>query len=93
MPKQPPEVFYEKAIVRNFAIVKGKTPVLESLFNSEHCKVFNSTYYEKHLWMTASENVFIKLRKTKNYSSEILTLVKMFVFISWLASIGVCIHI
>ena len=30
--------------------------MLESLFNSEYCKVFNSTYFEKHLRMVASEN-------------------------------------
>ena len=38
-----------------------KTPVLESLFNSEYCEIFQSTYFEEHLQTTASENVFIKI--------------------------------
>ena len=44
-----------------------KTPVLESLFNSEYCKIFESTYFEEHLRPAASENVFMKLRKIKIY--------------------------
>ena len=35
-----------------------KTPVLESLFNSQYCEIFQSTYFEEHLQMAASENVF-----------------------------------
>ena len=31
-----------------------KTPVLESLFNSEYCEMFKSTYFEEHLWTAAS---------------------------------------
>ena len=42
-----------------------KAPVLESHFNSEYCEILKSTYFEKHLQTTASENVFMKLRKTK----------------------------
>ena len=38
-----------------------KTPVLESLFNSEYCEIFQSTYFEEHLQMAASENVFINV--------------------------------
>ena len=45
-----------------------KTPVLESLFNSEYCKIFKSTYFEEHLRTGASENVFMKLIKIKIYS-------------------------
>ena len=44
-----------------------KTPVLESPFNSEYCEIFKSTYFEEHLRATASENVFMKLRKIKIY--------------------------
>ena len=32
-------------------------PVLETLFNSEHCESSQSTYFEEHLRSTASENV------------------------------------
>ena len=38
-----------------------KIPVLESLFNSEYCEIFQNTYFEEHLQMAASENVFIKI--------------------------------
>ena len=44
-----------------------KTPVLESVFNSEYCEMLKITYFEEHLRTTASENVFTKLRKTKIY--------------------------
>ena len=73
-----------------------KTPVLESLFNSEYCEIFKSTYFEEHLRITASENVFMKLRKIKKLFIPIFNFksrnrffqhkyqqqVKMFVFIS-----------
>ena len=39
----------------------------ESLFNSEYYKIFKSTYLEEHLRKATSENVFMKLRKTKIY--------------------------
>ena len=65
---------------------------MESLFNEEYYKIFKSTYFEEHLRTTSSENVFMKLRKSKNCSLEILTLydfqhqyqkqVKMSIFIS-----------
>ena len=45
-----------------------KTPVLESLFNSEYCDIFKSAYFEEQLRMAASENVFMKLRKIKIYA-------------------------
>ena len=51
-----------------------KTTVLESLFNSEYCEILKSTYFEEHLRTATSENVFMKLRKIKNYSQEVLTL-------------------
>ena len=45
-----------------------ETRVLESLFHSEYCEIFKSTYFEEHLRTAASENVFMKLRKIKIYS-------------------------
>ena len=46
-----------------------KTPLLESHFNSEYCKIskeiFKSIYFEEHLRTAASENVFMKQRKMK----------------------------
>ena len=47
-----------------------KTLVLESLFDSEYCEIFKSTYFEEHLHTAASENVFMKLRKIKIYNES-----------------------
>ena len=46
-----------------------KIPVLESLCNSEYCRIFKSTYFEEQMWTAASENMFMKPRKIKNYST------------------------
>ena len=50
--------------------MNSETPVLESLFNSEYCEIFKSTYFEEYLQMTASENVFMKQRKIKTIYKE-----------------------
>ena len=45
------------------------------MFYSEYCAIFKSTYFEVHLQTAASEtekNVFMKLRKIKNYSYRAL---------------------
>ena len=60
MQKQPPELFYEKTVVKKISNIHRKKPLLESLFNSKYCKIFKSSYFEEHLWMAASENVFMK---------------------------------
>ena len=51
-----------------------KTPVLESLFNSEYCEIFKSTYFKEHRPTAASENLFMKLRKIRIYSLGVLIL-------------------
>ena len=43
-----------------------KIPVLESLFNSEYCEIFQSNYFEEHLQTAASENVFIEIIHKEN---------------------------
>ena len=48
MQKQPPEKFWKKLFLK-FRNIRRKTPVLETLFNSEYCEIFQSTYYEEHL--------------------------------------------
>ena len=68
MQKQLPELFYKKADVKKLAIFTEKNLCLESLFNSEYCGIFRSTYLEEHLQTAVSENVFMKLRKNKNCS-------------------------
>ena len=60
MQKQPPEVFYKKTVVKKLAIFTEKNLCLESLFNSEYCEIFKSSYFEEHLRTAASENVFMK---------------------------------
>ena len=61
-------IFFLKELL--VAAFYRKTPVLESLFSSEYCEIFKSTYFEEHLHTAASENVFMKLRKIKNYKES-----------------------
>ena len=70
MQKQPPELFYKKAVVKKLAIFTEKKPLLESLFNSEYYEIFKSTYFEEHLRTAASEDAFLKLRKIKIVHEE-----------------------
>ena len=106
--KQPPEVFYKKAVLwrlHNICRTDRETHVLESLFNSEYCEILKSTYFEEHLRTAASKNVFIKkivklfirsfkcTLKNRLFRYQNQKQVKMFVFISWLVSHDVCIHI
>ena len=70
-------MFYKKAVLlktSQFSQYEQKKPVLESLFNSEYCEIFKSTYFEERLQTAASEDVFMKLRKIKTYSLGVLTL-------------------
>ena len=53
-------------MIHHVAASYTKTPVLESLFNSEYCEIFQSTYFEEHLQTAASENVFIKIIHKEN---------------------------
>ena len=62
------KLFFKK--LRNIHRKNSKTHVLESLFNSECCGIFKSTYFEEHLLTAASENVFMKLRKIKTIHNE-----------------------
>ena len=66
MQMQPPEVLYKKAVLKISQDILRETIVLEYLFNSEYCEVFESTYFEEHLRTTASEYVVMKLRKITN---------------------------
>ena len=44
--------------------------MLKSLFNSEYCKIFKSTYFREHLPCAVSEDVSMKLRKIKTVDKE-----------------------
>ena len=39
--------------------------MLESLFNSQYCKIFKCTYFEENLLMAASESVFYETEKNQ----------------------------
>ena len=47
----------KKAVLENFANLKKKTLVLESLFYCEICEIYKNTCSEEHLQMTAFVNV------------------------------------
>ena len=63
-------MFYKKG-VKKLANLQKKN----SFFNSEYCKIFKSIYFEEHLQMATSENVFMKMRKNKNCSYGIFNLI------------------
>ena len=67
--------------------------MLESLFNSEYCEIFKSTYFKEHLRTAASENVFKKLRKNWIYSKGVLILHKKKVFSTSIENVCFCIMI
>ena len=62
---QKKNIFFKKDLL--VAASYKKTPVLESLFSSEYCKIFKTTYFEEDLRTATSENVFTKLRIIKIY--------------------------
>ena len=49
-----------KKLFSKFRNIHRKTPMLGFLFNSKYCKIFKSSYFEKHLRTAVSENVFMK---------------------------------
>ena len=61
------EVFCRKRCIQKFRKFDRETPVWESLFNKvagldmqiswEICEICKNTYFEEHLWTTASESV------------------------------------
>ena len=61
----------KKVLLKNQQIqFHRKTPLLESLFNSEYCKIFKSNYFKEHLRTAASENVHEAKKKrllTRNF--------------------------
>ena len=64
----------KKLLLRSQKIDR-KAPLSESLFNSEDCEIFKSTYFEEHLRTAASENVFMKQRKNKDCSQGIFNFI------------------
>ena len=60
--RQPPEVFYKKAVLKNFAILTEKHLFwglflikLQALRSCQYCKIFQGTYFEEPLRMAASK--------------------------------------
>ena len=75
-----PEVFYKKAVFKDFAIFTGKhlcrslflslqlywKENITQVFSSEYCETFNNSYFEKHLWTAASISWYFKKAKAKH---------------------------
>ena len=74
--KQPPELFYEKGVLKNFCNIHRKVAELQPyqeetptrMFSSEYCKIFKNTYFEEHLLMAASDF----LKQQQNSSEQLL---------------------
>ena len=65
--------------------------MLESLFNSEYCESYRSTYFE-HLRKVVSENVFMELVKLKTVHTSISETSENVCFCFMVFSFGACIH-
>ena len=70
MQKQPPEMFYKKAVIKNLTIFTGKG-LCWNFFLIQNIVKFLRTPILKNLRIAASENLFMKLRKIKNCSASI----------------------
>ena len=44
--------------------------MLKSLFSSEYCEIYKSTYFEEHMRTAVSANGFTKLRIIENHSQR-----------------------
>ena len=67
-------MFYKKAVLlktSQYSQDGQENTCVESLFNSEYCKIFKSSYFEEYLRTATSEDVFMKLRKIKNNCREV----------------------
>ena len=64
--KQPPEVFYKKIVLKNFAKLPGKhlwqslffiklqaSATLAQVFSSEFCEIFKKSFFAEQVWTTA----------------------------------------
>ena len=66
MQKKSPEVFckkrcsVKKGVLKNFANT-GVFLTPTQMFSSQICEIFYNTYFEEHLWTTASINSMINL--------------------------------
>ena len=67
--KQPPDLFYKKGVLKNFAKFTGthlclslflvkplKKETLAQVFSCEFCEIFKSTFFTEHLRATASDD-------------------------------------
>ena len=67
--KQPPKVFYKKAVLKNLEIFTGKHLCRSfflikllyqkkdptQMFACEYCEIFKNIYFEEHIGMNASD--------------------------------------
>ena len=63
--KQPPEVFFEKGVLKNFVNLTGKhlywSFYSTQMFPCEISKIFKNTYFEEHLRRTADQMICNKI--------------------------------
>ena len=74
--KQPPEVFYEKGVLRNFTKFTGKHLCQRLFFNKvaglKFCKISKNNFFTEHLSTTASIFLVISLCNNVKYVSDII---------------------
>ena len=75
--KQPPEVFCEKVVLRNFAKFTGKhlcqslffnnvAETLAQVFSCEFCEISKNTFFKEHIRKTAS----VPLKTTNEFGES-----------------------
>ena len=63
MQKQPPEMFFKKSVLRNFAKLTAKKTeksLWHRCFPVNFAKISKNTFFTEHLWLTASDFVHLK---------------------------------
>ena len=68
--KQPPEVFYEKGVLRNFKKITGKHPC-QSLFFNKVAGLRSATLLEKILWHRCFPVNLVKFLRTPFYGTPL----------------------
>ena len=56
--KQPPEVFFKKALLKNFSIKLQVCNFIKKVPNFEYYEIFKNAYYEENAWTAASSVTF-----------------------------------
>ena len=68
MQKQPPEVFYKAALLKDFVTFTGKYMCWSLFLIQNIARFLRASIFEEHMQMAASKYVWMKLIKTENCS-------------------------